>query len=403
MVIPGLGGSWNADALLHCKSDNYVGDWGPWTISDFIYNPLKNLLTSQHFEPKVFYYDWRKQIPFIESQLKGYVNSKDVGLVTNEKIDIVGHSLGGLVGRTYIETEQFNNKAEKYLSVGAPHQGTLLAYPPWSAGDVWGNLIWKMAATVLLKSCPSNLSNREIIRQFMPSLQNILPITDYLKDKKTGNLISVVGMNAQNNFPMAEFMTDYNTTIGALAGFGFDTLRFFKVNNEGKKDTGNWIDGKPKDSEYFDGDGTVLTESSAIYNHTKTLNLGHMGLIASDQGTQEILNFISTGKFLGSTTTLSYVEPKSALLIIGDPAYFWVLEPSGKPTEGKQSQVTFINPESGSYRLILIPKKNSTRIVVAQFLENGQTFWKEYKHSGFVPKIGTIKFNSNNPLEDPLQ
>lgn len=407
VIVPGLGGDWNADAILNCKANDYTGEWGPWNLDPlhkYPYIDIQTALISQHFEPKMFYYDWRKQIPESVALLKNYIDS-GIGLVPGEKVDIVGHSLGGLIGRNYIESEQFNNKAEKYLSVGAPHQGTLIAYPPWSAGEIWGDsLLWKIGATALLKSCPPNLSNREIIRQYVPSVQNLLPIKNYLKDKKSANIIPVAGMDAQNNFPMEEFMSDYNTTIGAFAGFGFDTLQYFDVINSGKKDSGNWIDGRPKDSKYFDGDSTVLMESAALYNHTKTLNLNHEGLIASDTGIQEILYFLSTGHFLPeSAAHTTFLEPKSALLVIGNPADFYVEDPSGKNVQGKQSHIVFLNPKSGNYKLILTPKNNSTRIAIGQFLKNGQILWKEYKHSGFSKKIGTIKFDSENPLEDPLQ
>lgn len=39
VVIPGFGSSWNADAILNCKADNYTGTWSSWLPADAVYNP----------------------------------------------------------------------------------------------------------------------------------------------------------------------------------------------------------------------------------------------------------------------------------------------------------------------------------------------------------------------------
>lgn len=64
--------------------------------------------------------------------------------------------------------------------------------------------------------------------------------------------------------------------------------------------------------------------------------------------------------------------------------------------------VAFVNPKSANYKLALLPRSNSTLLIVAQFLPDGQTLYKEYKLSGFWPKFKTIKFDLNNPKEDTL-
>jgi hypothetical protein len=58
VVVPGMGASWNADAILHCKKDNYTGGW---TLSPFATDVYANLLTSlsKSFTVLPYYYDWR--------------------------------------------------------------------------------------------------------------------------------------------------------------------------------------------------------------------------------------------------------------------------------------------------------------------------------------------------------
>lgn len=44
------------------------------------------------------------------------------------KFDIVGFSMGGLIGRYYIQQLGGNEKVERFITVSTPHHGTLMAY-----------------------------------------------------------------------------------------------------------------------------------------------------------------------------------------------------------------------------------------------------------------------------------
>jgi len=405
VMIPGLGGSWNKDAILHCKADNYTGTWTSWPAADKVYSPIINALNASGFTAKPFYYDWRKQIPDTAPLLTNFINTS---VAPNEKVDIVGHSMGGLVGRAYVEHEAGNNKADKFMMVGTPNKGTLLAYPAWSAGEIWGSFLWKIAATIATKSCKSiGLSDREIVQRFMPSAQNMLPTFDYLKDLKTGTTKPVTNMNAQNNWLVPNTPPLFiNTTVGTLSGFGVDTVQFMSVINPSRRDQarGNWLDGRLVKREHtIQGDGAVLTLSSMLSGATnKQISQDHIGIIASTEGIDEILRFLS-GVILSTSIPKTTVrEPKSALVIIGDPANFWVVadEKTIKDTDGL---VILTDPKSASYKLRLLPKTTSTKIIVAQFLEGDRVLWKEYQWKSILPKFGTIKFDASNPIEDALK
>lgn len=154
----------------------------------------------------------------------------------------------------------------------------------------------------------------------------------------------------------------------------------------------------------MEGDGTVLTESSNFPGATPiVINQDHAGLISSPEGIGKILEFLGLGN-LGALGTLDKIsEPKSALIIIGYPANFWVLDEKGKIIKDKDGLVSFLNPKSGKYKFGLLPKSGSTLFIVAQFLENGRTLYKEYNFKNILPKFGSVKFDQNNPSEDPLQ
>lgn len=45
-----------------------------------------------------------------------------------EKIDIVGHSMGALASRTFIQRGDGKNIVRRFVSISGPHQGTMLAF-----------------------------------------------------------------------------------------------------------------------------------------------------------------------------------------------------------------------------------------------------------------------------------
>lgn len=402
VVAPGLGGSWNADAILNCKLDGYSGDWTLTPLFADTYNPLLSALGDK---AKPFYYDWRKDVRDQRGNLQNFIN----GLLSeNEKVHLVGHSLGGLVGRAYLENQTTNSRLDKLLTIGSPHQGAPVSYAAWSGGEIWqDNLLHKIILTILLRRCRGwRETSRETIQRVAPSIENLLPVFDYLKDKTSGLLKPVASMRAKNNWLPTNFAPPFwGVTLGTLSGNGFPTLKVIPVKDRNRLDArlGNWADGKPVGKEFTnEGDGTVLNLSSQLAGaDNRLINQNHGGLVASSEGIGQILDFL--GISATTTTQGTFSEPKSALLIMGYPANFWVMDQNGKIIKDKEGMVSLINPPANKYKFGLIPKSGNTLFIVAQFLEDGKVFWKEYNFKYFLPKLGEINFNPANPAEDPLR
>ncbi|MCX6704610.1 MAG: hypothetical protein NTZ07_04180 [Candidatus Woesebacteria bacterium] len=251
--IPGLGASWNADAILNCKTSGFSGEWTLAPFAEEVYKNILSALPASNWDTKSFYYDWRRDVRDNASTLSTFINDNTS---VDEKVNLIGHSMGGLVGRAYLESEQ-GQKVNSYISAGSPHQGSALAYPFASGGEIWDdNLITKIAKTILIKRC-----GKEI-----PSAKNLLPTIDYLRDTKTNQLKPIENMVIKNNWLPNNFTVPFgNVKIGTLSGTGFPTLKIIKVHAPSRRDTqlGNWLDGKPTAKEKTDlGDGTVLTSSS---------------------------------------------------------------------------------------------------------------------------------------------
>ncbi len=97
-----------------------------------------------------FGYDWRRPI----SETGRFTLKSDIQSITNtfpilrkpyvdySQVDLLAHSMGGLVSRAYIEDAIANNEntVHKLVTLATPHQGTLAAYRGWYGGDPGGIL-----------------------------------------------------------------------------------------------------------------------------------------------------------------------------------------------------------------------------------------------------------------------
>ena len=125
-------GSWCKDAIT---SGNACS--GSWTSLPEPLNPYDSLVSSitnasdiPDSDVFVWYYDWRKQITDLASQLNTYINSTALaGKPAGTKVKLVGHSYGGLVASKYAEDN--SAKVGKLITVGSPHKGAVMAYGAW--------------------------------------------------------------------------------------------------------------------------------------------------------------------------------------------------------------------------------------------------------------------------------
>lgn len=423
VVVPGMGGSWNKDALLNCKPTNYSGEWTAWEKSDAVYQPLISALGENGYDPLPFYYDWRKQVTTTAPLLGTFIQNN---IPTGETTDLVAHSLGGLVSRAYLQDKQTNSRLTKLLTVGSPHQGVLLAYPAWSGGQAIGDIEWRLAATMLQIGCFLNrgLSPRQAVNTILPSVQNLLPTFDFLKNKQTGSLKPVSSMTAKNNWlPNAFTSPFFGVTVGTLTGTGVSTLKTLEVEPPSRIDQrrGNWKDGKPTGVNTFaDGDGTVLAESAQLPGaEDRTLPLDHGALIYAQEGIDAIIDFLSDGWTTTSLSGLNFrqptkpIKPKenaTALLIVVEGADATLTDKNGNQTPDSEGQITILNPHDEAYTLTIDPNRHwwswlkpKYRVIVVQLFEDGTSSWKEYPHTRLFVKKWKLRFDRKSHLSDILK
>ncbi len=407
VIVPGMTASWNADAILNCKGDNYKGNWKLAFYAEKFYKPLYTVLSDEGYTIKPYYYDWRKNVTSHRDSLSNFIHNFTS---SDERINLLGHSMGGLLGRSYLEYVTTQNRLSKFLSIGSPHRGASNSYPVWSGGELWErNLLYKIGMTLAIKECEHYNIQRKTIQKYFPSIQNLLRIDDYLRNNATGQLKNVTTMKAQNNWlPTSGFIPPfYGVTVGSLSGVDQKTLDIIRVKKRSALDAtlGNWEDGKPVSKEFsYGGDGTVLTSSSDIPGSIiKHIPQNHTNLIHSADGYEAILSFLNPLSALAQIPKSIEVSPTSALIIIADPAHIEAFSPAGESFSSDEGTLAIYNPKSGNYKLQLKPKSANTRVIIAQFLEDERVLWKEYNLAGSKAMQKSLLFNPLNPQEDALR
>jgi pimeloyl-ACP methyl ester carboxylesterase len=106
------------EADLELINDNFAGVYQE-TINFF--NSNGYTLNKDFF---MFPYDWRKDLSLTAPQLDQKIN-QILSQTGASKVDIVAHSMGGLVARNYISDSVKATKVRKLIELGVPHLGSV--------------------------------------------------------------------------------------------------------------------------------------------------------------------------------------------------------------------------------------------------------------------------------------
>jgi hypothetical protein len=138
VVVPGLLGTW--PPLPNGRLD-------PLT---FAYSNLLDGLEKIGYVPGVslfsFGYDWRRSAaelaPLLAAEIKRIQRMsprKALGRsprpVDYSQVDLVCHSMGGVVGRTFVQGDNYNGEVNRLVLVASPQQGAISAYYAYEGGD----------------------------------------------------------------------------------------------------------------------------------------------------------------------------------------------------------------------------------------------------------------------------
>lgn len=398
IIVPGLGTSWNPRAIFSCN----LSPSGFWKLAPYVssYNRLIKTLTKNAklklgSDVYVYAYDWRLPLDQQGEELKNYIN----GLLTNKppgtKVRLIGHSLGGLVIRSYLENNPNSHQVKAVMTIGSPHQGTVLAYSIWEKGEIWtDDWLIKIALTQLVNHCRYTIrpatpeeprisrfkikSGKEIVQLLAPAIKQLLPIFDFLRQngsiKKTSSLIHQNDWLFSHPLPINFYNVDFNT----LSGGNIPTLRYLEVvaPSTEEQTAGDWLDGRPVNQETISqGDGTVLQMSSQVEGAKNEIITGNHGeIIAGNQGIQKILQFLDLEKVKPAEAIPIPEETTQRVLMISldKEAKLELTDPKGKTLISEDNIVVFYNPERGTFRLRITPVVSDQAYLHLIQIERGQ-------------------------------
>ena len=427
ILLPGLGASWNHGAMI---SDNPVSpeDWymTPGVKNyDGIIQTFKNAGYVEDDNLFVFNYDWRKPIEEIADDLNDYIDNV-IDPPPEEEIDLVGHSLGGMVARTYVQNNPTNHQVNQLITLGSPHHGAPQAYCLWEGADLNKTLseAWqRIGAGILIHLKRTGGETKvEAVRRIVKVLKDLLPTLNYLK--QDGEVKTIEEMSQKNdwlatlNSSLPEDLTSRLTTILGKKG---DTLRWINIKPRSKVDIilGRWEDGKPIGEEFEIGDGSVLVESGQLESASliEINNANHGDLVESGAGQEKIVDLLDLSPSEIVPAPKITFEPM-LIFQLASPANMTVYGPNNWQIGDKVDNNIPNSTYSPKDQLIIIPQAiegnykitvsamdggGAYQLLVGLLTEKGD-FWKEFKDnvSAGSTNIHNFWFPSSEQIESFL-
>lgn len=212
-------------------------------------------------------YDWRRPVPELAGDLSALVALAIERNPEAGQVVLIGHSMGGLVAREYIQRTS-GRHVRALVAIGTPWLGTAVTYKAlargWDMGfDIPGTL-WKMRAPATLHRLVQN----------WPSVYELLPGSHYAR--LYGGFIRRDGEFLPHDRVVTEIIPAHNPGLAALAGRGDALLdgqsygvRQFLVAGYSRPtllavEEGNWYGFPTWKEETGEGDGTVSLASADL-------------------------------------------------------------------------------------------------------------------------------------------
>ncbi len=256
IIIPGILGSWEKN--------------GTWVVDPILHtydNLIDTFLANGYVENKNLFrfgYDWEEPNEVTAHILAGKIEQikQTCGC---KKVDIVAHSMGGLVALYYAENSEYKDDIDQLFLVATPLSGAPEAYKMWEGGVAdFGDPVpnafmqtkfWAEARANGYSNVYDYVRNRPI-----ESIHELLPNYEYLYDSLLSPLPSptngfIEGIrnnlsNIYNRIHIRAILADnsLNNTIG-----GFITKPSTSLPT--------WEHGEPTGTVLSPGDGTVPRQS----------------------------------------------------------------------------------------------------------------------------------------------
>ena len=295
--------------------------------TDGLINEFKNQGYTENQDLFTFPYDWRYgvsgkypsagsgQVQKTNSDLLGEKISEILAQTGSDKVDVVAHSMGGLVVKKYVVDHVADNHIGKAVFVGVPNTGAPKAVKVLLQGDNFG-IPW-LADSEIKKIGVNMPTSYDLLpsAQFYNTAGSFVSLVDYTsgspveKDLNYGEFKSYLtgdnGLNAQalsnaESLHSASF-DNFDLRTAGINLYAIDGCKTATLDNFVEMKTSNPLGGTSKSYARVDvkaGDGTVPLESATNLpidsaNKFYFLPAKHSTMMTADGSRQEIVNLIS--------------------------------------------------------------------------------------------------------------
>lgn len=276
VFVPGLFGSLGDDVIKGTGSFSFG-------LAIHVYRPFLDILNSLgYIEGEnlfISFYDWKESSDYSSRKYLIPTIKKAKKVSGKEKVDLICHSMGGLISRSYIQGKEYYNDVDRLILIGTPNAGAVNAYYFWSGGQIpypriEENIFYrtlKIGFTWYFRLF-KNLNYLNILRRTFPSAKDLLPSFDYgdyiIVGDENGkkSFLPINEMNVQNNFLNnlnEQNLKEVETYL--IVGNNIRTNKYLFVKDKIRL-KGRWKDGKPSIAYTTNlGDGTVTLNSSKTF------------------------------------------------------------------------------------------------------------------------------------------
>ena len=357
-----------------------------------------------------------------------------------DKVDLVGHSMGGLAARQYVQSNYYESDIDQLIFLGTPHLGAPKDYLAWEGGESGPNLS-DFVVKFLLSSESKKLGYNNLFDYIrnnpIASVKELLPIYDYLRDKGTGLL-----RYYSNNYPINTFLENLYNTSSTLINSGIKITNI--VGDAGPSSTISvlrvvpsnllplWEDGYPegyneknndRGLEYGVGDGTVEKSSAGSINvDLNTINSEHRQLPTNAEGLiYKKLTTKNASTLINSSFNLNI---KFLIIKLLSPVDMVVVAPDGKKigkdfSTGQEfneiggafysgfttddEYITIPNPLDGEYKVETVGTDNGGEYTVAiGYITDNSLVSKNFRANTLPGMIAELKIDINSSTPQDL-
>jgi pimeloyl-ACP methyl ester carboxylesterase len=293
VFVPGLFGS---------MSNLIIPGTGGWSfgVAGIYYEPFVRSLESMGYVLNqtlfIAFYDWRQRIPVSARMYLTHTIEKAKQKTGTSKVNLVCHSMGGLVARAYVQSTYYQEDVDQLLQLCTPNAGSPVNYGYWTGETVEHQpdthvdvvyMYMKWYLDYLGKLYPTNRLGA--VHTFFPSLLDAVPskaFGDYLIEAVPDSMhfLTYDLLQVKNSFldeldAHSHVIKSRNIDVTIIAGIEQKTIQYLR-NIQGvavNSLTGGAV-WSPVSS--YTGDGNVIIDSAFALDGDKYLIDGdHMQVL----------------------------------------------------------------------------------------------------------------------------